>query len=79
LAQYMLYGTTACHLCELAQEMLLSQQNAGSVFTFDTVDISESEDLFQCYGLVIPVLRHADGRELNWPFSKEQLALFLAY
>jgi hypothetical protein len=78
LAQYMLYGTTACHLCELAQEMLLSQQNAGSDFTFDAVDISESEELFQRYGLIIPVLRHADGRELNWPFSQEQLALFLA-
>jgi hypothetical protein len=63
----------------LAQELLLSQQNAGSVFTFDTVDISESEELFQRYGLVIPVLQHTDGRELNWPFSQEQLALFLAH
>jgi hypothetical protein len=78
LAQYTLYGTSACHLCELAQEMLLSQQNAGGVFTFDTVDISESDDLFQRYGLLIPVLRHPDGQELNWPFSQEQLALFLA-
>jgi hypothetical protein len=78
VAQHILYGTTACHLCELAQAILLSQQNTGSDFTFDTIDISESEDLFQRYGLVIPVLRHADGRELNWPFSQEQLALFLA-
>ena len=78
MAQYTLYGTSACHLCELAQEMLLSQLNAGGVFTFDTVDISESDDLFQRYGLLIPVLRHPDGRELNWPFSQEQLALFMA-
>jgi len=78
LAQYTLYGTSACHLCELAQEMLLSQLKAGGVFTFDTVDISESDDLFQRYGLLIPVLRHPDGQELNWPFSQEQLALFLA-
>jgi hypothetical protein len=56
----------------------LSQQNAGGDFTFDTVDISESDDLFQRYGLLIPVLRHPDGQELNWPFSQEQLALFLA-
>ena len=78
MAQYTLYGTSACHLCELAQEMLVSQQNAGSVFTFDVVDISESDDLFQRYGLLIPVLRDPDGQELNWPFSREQLALFLA-
>ena len=74
-----LFGTSACHLCELAQQMLELQQQVGGecVFEFDAVDISESDDLFERYGLLIPVLQHPDGRELNWPFSADQLSVFL--
>ena len=54
------------------------QQQAGTPFDFDKVDISESDLLFELYGVLIPVLRHPDGRELNWPFSPEQLEQFLA-
>jgi hypothetical protein len=43
----------------------------------DKVDIADSDELFERYGLLIPVLRHADGRELRWPFDPAQLRLFL--
>jgi hypothetical protein len=85
--QFILYGTSACHLCEIAEQMLQLQQNSqqqvasapgGTPFDFDKVDISESDLLFERYGVLIPVLRHPDGRELNWPFSPEQLEQFLA-
>ena len=69
---YILYGTSACHLCELAQDML----NEWAV-VYVVEDISESDALFERYGLLIPVLRHADGRELNWPFQPESLGAFL--
>ena len=71
--RYVLYGTSACHLCEIAEAMLEGQ---GAVF--DKVDISTSDDLFERYGVRIPVLRRPDGRELGWPFSEAELAEFLA-
>ena len=67
-----LYGTSACHLCEIAEEMLV-----GTGANFTKVDIAESDDLFERYGVTIPVLRRGDGLELNWPFSEESLAEFL--
>ncbi len=73
----LLFGTSACHLCELAEALLLEQQVAGRRLAFDKVDISESDELFERYGLTIPVLRHPDGRELGWPFDAERLAAFL--
>lgn len=67
-----LYGTSACHLCELAAALLV---NAG--VPFEELDISESDSLFERYGLVIPVVRTADGRELHWPFDEAALQRFL--
>lgn len=67
-----LYSTSACHLCELA-EALLREQGAD----FAAVDISDSDELFERYGVSIPVLRREDGRELNWPFDRAGLETFL--
>jgi len=72
-ARLTLYGTSACHLCELAEKML--QELA---LHYGKVDISESDALFERYGVLIPVLRHPDGRELNWPFTSAQLTEFIA-
>ena len=74
---FILYGTSACHLCEIAEQMLELRQAAGHCFTYDKVDISESDELFERYGVLIPVLRHPLGQELGWPFSDAQLAQFL--
>ena len=76
-SRFTLYGTSACHLCEQAEEMLIARRQAGSAFGYSKVDISASDRLFDRYGLVIPVLRHPDGRELGWPFSPDQLAEFV--
>ena len=67
-----LYSTSACHLCELAQA-LLDEQGAA----YEVVDISESDELFERYGITIPVVRRGDGTELNWPFDQGQLREFL--
>jgi len=73
-----LYGTSACHLCEVAEELLAHHhENVGEI-TYQLSDISESDDLFQRYGVRIPVLRRSDGAELDWPFSPSQLRTFLA-
>ncbi len=40
------------------------------------VDISDSDTLFERYGVRIPVLQHPDGRELDWPFTEVGAAGF---
>lgn len=72
-ARLTLYGTSACHLCELAEQIL-----QALALDYGKIDISESDALFERYGVLIPVLRHPDGRELNWPFTPAQLAEFIA-
>mgnify|MGYP003666924082 CR=1 FL=1 len=75
---FRLYGTSACHLCEQAQSMLAAQLDTQTDTGVEPVDIVESDVLFERYGLLIPVLQHPDGRELNWPFDPQQLQAFLA-
>jgi len=74
---YTLYGTSACHLCELAEGMLVSLCATNPDIAFEKVDISDSDVLFERYGLRIPVLRNARGGELGWPFSPAQLQAFV--
>lgn len=75
--QPILYGTSACHLCELAEALLQQAQGAGLLAAFITVDISDSDELMSRYGLRIPVLKRRDGAELGWPFGAPELAAFL--
>ena len=82
LAHFILYGTSACHLCDTAEHLLRAQlataATAGGTHTYTKTDISDCDALFERYGVRIPVLRHPDGRELDWPFDAAQLAGFLA-
>lgn len=73
-----LFGTSACHLCEVAQDLLRATLNP-EFFDVVTVDIADSDTLIERYGVRIPVLRRdADGSELNWPFDVEALIAFLS-
>ena len=66
--QLILYSTSACHLCE--QALALIQPIIAQGLQVREVDISESDELFERYGILIPVLRRQDsGAELNWPFD----------
>lgn len=76
-AAYTLFGTSACHLCELAEEMLVQLRRENTRFDFAKVDISGADELFERYGLRIPVLRDPQGRELGWPFTPQQLRVFV--
>ena len=78
LKLFRLYGTSACHLCELALDMIKAQQLLTGSFDFEEVDIVTSEALCERYGVLIPVLQHPDQRELKWPFGPQQLRNFLA-
>jgi hypothetical protein len=63
-----LFGRSECGLCEQAL-LLLAQANLPAT----VVDIDDDAALGAHYGLRIPVLRHADGRELDWPFDLKML------
>lgn len=77
MKDFRLFGTSACHLCEVVCAMLLQQQADMGGFTFEEVDISASDELIARYGLRIPVLQHPNQHELGWPFTEHQLQDFL--
>jgi hypothetical protein len=71
-----LFGTVGCHLCEVAEAMLMEFVERGLLV--ELVDIADDETWFEAYSLRIPVLRRVDtGAELGWPFSAEQVVTFL--
>ena len=71
-----LFGTLGCHLCELAEDVLMPLVEHGLMV--ELVDIAEGEAMAEAYGLRIPVLRRVDtSAELDWPFDAEQVVAFL--
>ncbi|MGM0952230.1 MAG: glutaredoxin family protein [Pseudomonadota bacterium] len=71
------YTTDQCHLCELAEALLVHTPMPEPV-PVEAVDIAQSEALVERYGTRIPVLRRNDtGAELDWPFTSDQLQTFL--
>ncbi|MFK0088344.1 glutaredoxin family protein [Pseudomonas sp. NPDC090755] len=76
LPECQLFGTLGCHLCEVAEAVLMPFVEHGLMV--ELVDIADDEALVQRYQLIIPVLRRCDTRaELNWPFDAEQVVAFL--
>lgn len=74
MADFILFGTEACHLCEEAEALLLQ---AG--LCFEKQDIINDEQAQQRYAIRIPVLLHRASRlELGWPFDAEKLGRFVA-
>ena len=73
-----LYTTLGCHLCEQALE-LLEPLVGDSSFRLESIDIAESDELMERYGIRIPVLRRPDiDKELGWPFDQQQLRGFFS-
>lgn len=69
-----LYQRDDCHLCDLALAVLAEAR----VPDFESAFIDGDDDLEARYGVRVPVLRRADGAELDWPFDAAGLARFLA-
>lgn len=74
----LLLGTDHCHLCEQA-EQLLRELEAENGLQWKKVDISESDNLVEQYGLRIPVLKQESApNDLGWPFDKAGIRDYLA-
>ncbi|WP_257296262.1 glutaredoxin family protein [Endozoicomonas sp. YOMI1] len=72
MIQLTLYTTSGCHLCEQAEQMLNFLQKQ-QVCRWVAIEISEDDRLVDRYGVRIPVIASAEGRELGWPFTPEAL------
>ena len=75
--QLTFFTTSNCHLCELAESLLVHTPMPQPI-PVEAVDIASSAELVERYGTRIPVLRREDtGAELGWPFSRDDLLDFL--
>lgn len=68
-----LYSRDQCGLCDEALEMIGELGLSAA-----EIDVEASDDLMAEYGLRIPVIADAAGRELGWPFDAEQLRDFVS-
>lgn len=64
-----LYTTAGCHLCNLANELLLAIPPHYKLQIIAT-EIGDDDDLVDRYGIRIPVVQFTDGSEIAWPFKQ---------
>lgn len=76
MSQLILYGTSACHLCDEALAITLPAAEMMNL-TLCQIDIAGDEALEAQYGLCIPVLAKQSGDELCWPFDDAMVLQFL--
>lgn len=69
-----LYRRDGCELCDEAEALL----RAVGALEWERVQIGWFGPLAETYGLRVPVLKRADGTELDWPFDAGRLADFIA-
>jgi hypothetical protein len=76
MANWTLYHTEGCHLCEQAEQLVIPLLESDDELLL--VDIISDEQLIAEYQLTIPVLKSEHGRQLYWPFSAHDVQKFLA-
>jgi len=78
MKELILYTTSGCHLCEQAEELITPYIQRDSI-QLKLIDIADSDQLSDRYGVRIPVIQRVDTTdELGWPFDDLQLGLFLS-
>ncbi|OYD21228.1 glutaredoxin family protein [Oceanimonas baumannii] len=68
-----LFSTDGCHLCEQAWQLF---EQTGLDANAEIKDIIDNEQWLEAYRIRIPVVQRADGAELDWPFTADQLIAF---
>jgi hypothetical protein len=65
-----LYSTSHCHLCELAEAILVDLALSHDL-SWTVIEIANDANLLSRYELSIPVLARLDmSQEIAWPFNK---------
>lgn len=76
--ELILFGTSACHLCEQAEEILAALKAQRPKLNLEHIDIAENPQWQDAYATRIPVLYHAKTQsELGWPFNKHNVITFI--
>jgi len=69
MGKLILLGTSACHLCDQAEDLLKNTNIA-----YQKIDIADQEQWQERYAIKIPVLLDTENQqELCWPFSVEDI------
>ncbi len=75
----LLLGTSGCHLCEEAEDIIATCSLEPDKVSIESLDIAEQEQYQADFALYIPVLYHPDSsKRLNWPFNAEHVHEFIA-
>ena len=78
MMRLLLLGTSGCHLCEQAQQIINERLQNDSALTVEPIDIAEQEQWQADYAIRIPVLFHPETqKDLGWPFEQAQLGVFI--
>ncbi|PCH63543.1 MAG: hypothetical protein COC04_04305 [Gammaproteobacteria bacterium] len=72
MIRIILYTTAGCHLCELAEALLLQAKQQYSL-TIIATEIGDNDELVARYGTTIPVIEFDNGSQLNWPFELDDI------
>ena len=71
------YTTLGCHLCEEALALVHCLQAEGLSINVEEIEIADSDELMEHYGIRVPVIAREDSEEAGWPFSLGELREFL--
>ncbi|MEN6669131.1 glutaredoxin family protein [Psychrobacter sp. B38] len=74
--KWWLLGTSGCHLCDIAEQILMQFQ-AVQPITYENIDIADfDESLMMEFATTIPVIL-TPSKRLNYPFSVMDLQQLL--
>lgn len=74
-----LFGTSGCHLCELAEQIINESLPNNTAVIIELIDIAKQEQFQERYALRIPVLFNAaTKKDLGWPFDTLQVKQFIS-
>ncbi len=77
MIKLILFGTSGCHLCEEAEEIINSVSDKIAI-NVESIDIAIQEQWQQQYAIRIPVLYYPETKsELGWPFTQDQVQTFI--
>jgi hypothetical protein len=78
MIRLLLLGTSGCHLCEQAEQIINDCLPNNLELTIEIIDIAEQEQWQDQYAIRIPVLYHPESKnELGWAFDKTNVIQFI--
>lgn len=78
MTRLLLFGTSGCHLCEQAEQIINEYLLNNPELTIEIIDIAEQEQWQEQYAIRIPVLYHPETKkDLGWPFNQTHIKEFI--